>query len=130
MRAATPYDDLIAKMPDGCWIWTGATRGRYGAWCNEYAHRIAVDARPDQHVHHRCGVKLCVNPAHLGAMTRAEHDRLHRRTACGKGHDLTVEANVYEWRGSRHCRVCRNARATIANARRRADMNHARSYAL
>lgn len=42
-----------------------------------YAHHVG--AIPAGHeLHHTCGVKRCVNPAHLEPLTPAEHKRRHR----------------------------------------------------
>lgn len=75
------------RGPDDCWLWTGAafTVG-YGQWTGsgqvEYAHRVSYELAhgiiwPGYDVHHECEVKLCVNPAHLVALTRLEHRRRH-----------------------------------------------------
>jgi hypothetical protein len=69
-----------------CSIWRGKFRPNgYGRvpGCQEYAHRVAYrDAYgpipPGWHVHHECGVRACVNPGHLRALSMAEHMRLHR----------------------------------------------------
>ena len=90
--------------PSGCWLWTGAvTSGGYGCirvgpGHLELVHRVAVLARagpiPDgltvDHGCHdsytcrpltprHCPHRLCVNPAHLSTMTRADNTR--RRTS-------------------------------------------------
>jgi hypothetical protein len=82
-------DDLIAPCPvSGCWHWAGAVGrlgyGRLGP--RRYAHRVVyerlVGAIPDGHgLHHRCGVRACVNPAHLVPMRQGDHARLHRNRA-------------------------------------------------
>jgi hypothetical protein len=107
-----------------CWIWEGASRGNYGV------SRIHGNTK-GAHVHsflwhygpydtrlqiaHRCGVSLCVNPAHLYAATPSQNEwdkRAHGtsryfNTHCVNGHERT-EQNTYtrpDGRG-RQCRVC------------------------
>lgn len=64
-----------------------------------------------------CEHRGCWEPAHLETMTNQENTArgghpthvAHRRATCVKrGHDLTVEANVYTnpKTGSRRCRLC------------------------
>ena len=69
----------------GCWLWTGCTTNRYGrAWSggsrgdgrltysHRYVYEFLVGPIPDGlQIDHRCGVKLCCNPAHLEAVTRS-----------------------------------------------------------
>lgn len=115
-----------------CVIWHGyvdAANG-YGllyAGGREFkAHRALYmaykGAIPRGHVlHHVCGEKLCVNPAHLEALTPSEHMRLHdlnghyrvaklAQTHCRQGHEYTAENTYMEsQRGGqlrRRCRTC------------------------
>ena len=70
---------------NGCWIWQGhILNSGYGSgWFNKRrmtAHRgyyeAAVGPIPEgMDIDHLCNVKLCVNPAHLEAVTRAENIR-------------------------------------------------------
>ncbi len=91
-------DPLFGKVRDrvasgSCWSWTGnlnpAGYGTTGG-DNRPAHRFVyerlVGTIPEGHVlHHICGVKHCVNPAHLRPMTPGDHARLHAksRADCG-----------------------------------------------
>jgi hypothetical protein len=78
----------VVRMFDGCWIMDGkpdtyarvVVGGKQDA-----AHRVAfelltdVDLASDLDVHHACLHPGCINPAHLVAMTRAEHVTEHKR---------------------------------------------------
>jgi uncharacterized UBP type Zn finger protein len=121
-----------------CILWPGSRMaGGYGAGPRGVlAHRHVWTEHfgpiPKGYVvHHVCGVRACVNPAHLQAMPRAEHGRLHdnprsareaRRAAthCKHGHRFD-EANTY-WSkvGRRHCRACDAQRHRDYKARRAA----------
>lgn len=90
----------LNKAPDyivddvGCWIWQKARKSTgYGhLWNGDRhvpAHRhyyeLHVALIPEgMEVHHRCGVKLCVNPEHLEPLTRVDHMRLDGRAVPGQ----------------------------------------------
>lgn len=134
-RFARRFD---AKWEDdpatGCWIWTGSTNGKgYGRVMagsrRQYTHRLAyerwVGPIPDGHeIHHDCETKLCVNPDHLRAMTRAEHLSIHWDGFCKRGHELTP-GNTYIRSsgirpGERQCRACKRRRDREYLSRKRA----------
>ncbi len=72
---------------DGCWLWTAS--------CDSYGYpRISVNGRlvsatrfsyeltnspieSGKELHHTCGKRKCVQPAHLKPLTRQEHLALH-----------------------------------------------------
>ena len=65
----------------GCWIWIGATNGRYPQIKvkkkNVYAHRIACESvygpMGDLNALHKCDNTLCVNPDHLYPGTQQQN---------------------------------------------------------
>lgn len=70
---------------NGCWIF-GGDPSSYGhvtyGGVTQRAHRVVYAVmvgplEPDQHVHHECHVKGCVNPDHLRLVSAADHRLLH-----------------------------------------------------
>jgi len=119
-------------MDTPCIEWTGSCQPdgygrayvkRAGRWTTTSAHRAAYEraygALPSTlQVDHLCRNKLCVNLAHLEAVTRQENDRRRRRTkaTCKRGHSLRDPTNLY-WQPPRkngyravECRTCRRDR--------------------
>lgn len=117
----------------GCWIWQRAVGNNgYGAFgwhqgsgtVRTVAHRVAYLAfvgpiGEELELDHLCVVKLCVNPAHLEAVTGEENNRRAGngpKTHCIRGHEMT-EANVRLYRGTRNCRACKGERRAERAAR-------------
>ena len=90
--AQHPLTRLVRKTQPGeggCILWTGvASSAGYGTIStkssddfdkvNEYVHRVMYHYAvgpipPDLQVDHVCGVRHCVNPDHLEAVTRSEN---------------------------------------------------------
>lgn len=107
----------VDVRPDGCWWWTGAI-GASGYphikvdGKKQRAHRIAYELFagpvPDGFdVDHLCGVRKCVNPSHLEAVT-------HRENVL-RG-DTFIAAH-HEGRDCGHagCRSCRRFRVGAAS---------------
>jgi hypothetical protein len=110
----------FVERSDGCWLWRGARGGtgrRYGRFkldgASWPAHRVAyllfAGPVPDGcDVHHRCGERCCVNPAHLELMVHSVHSGLHDRAnrhkeTCPRGHPYDA---VRSGDGARLCRRC------------------------
>lgn len=81
----TRVEDRGFETP--CLIWLGSvdkhgygkvSRGVGKVKAHREAFEVAFGAIPVGHdVHHRCEVKLCVEPTHLQALTPEEHGQLH-----------------------------------------------------
>jgi len=112
-----------------CWVWDGAVndsgygmlswRGRRRTRAHRLAYELCNGAIPKGMVlHHRCGVRACVNPAHLTFLPQGEHARKHlSRTTCWRGH--AQAENYVMSNGHRRCRVCRNIAYRAWYARQR-----------
>ncbi len=120
-----------------CWLWTGATTGpkhNYGhCWFDrryQGAHRVSyqllVGPIPSGlDIDHLCRVRLCVNPAHLEAVTRRENllrgntiiARCAAVTHCPRGHEYTPENTGHtSGRNDRWCIVCSRAKGKTPEA--------------
>lgn len=128
-------DRFWAKVEktDECWIWTAARiSSGYGCFYldgSKLAHRVSyelcVGQIPDGLViDHLCRNKLCVNPAHLEAVTQrtnvargtlsssvsaANKRRGATVTHCPRGHEYTPENTKISVKGWRSCRTCNAA---------------------
>ena len=144
----TPLARFLAKVnpgptyDSGCWIWKAAVASKrpgkpgYGRFWNgeayvpahcfaytEFTHRSIPEG---WEVDHLCRNSLCVNPAHLEAVSQAENLRrqavANRKTYCPQGHEFTSENTRYEGT-HRRCRQCGIDRAKATHAAR-TDVSH------
>lgn len=152
-RLCSKSSDLAVK----CIVWTAARKGQgYGSFwdgnrtlrAHRFSYELAVGPIPEGlQLDHLCRVRLCVNPAHLEAVTQEENQRrgllgvlsgITRRqrpkapprrtgpaTHCQQGHELTPD-NTYRQppskshpSGRRRCRTCRNALNSASRRRLR-----------
>lgn len=131
------FEDSITRNPDGCWIWVRACdeKGyplfrvevaagkRRSLGAHRWAYEHFVGAIPaGLEIDHLCGVRACVNPAHMEPVTHQENVRRIKRTyktECIHGHPRT-EANYDPVR--RACRVCERIRSREFIRRKRAAL--------
>ena len=125
-----------------CWTWTGAKRshGYGGMWFRGRfapAHRLAyehwVGVIPDGFViDHKCRNPLCVNPAHLDAVSwtenllRGNHPTavVCRTGLCKRGHSMV--GAVVTKQGTRWCRTCARKYKREESRARRALLRESR----
>ena len=126
----------VQPQPNGCWLWTGATRGTLGYGTRSLHGRMVLVHRAAYEVligpvpkglelDHLCRQPRCLNPAHLEPVTRRENSRRGdptpltingAKTHCIRGHRFD-EQNTYV-RIGRPGRDCRRCWAVRRNSRR------------
>jgi hypothetical protein len=130
-EAMDRFLSCVEKLPDqpGCWLWTGSYTGKgYGGfWTGERsvrAHRFSYEAfvgpiPSGLTIDHVCRVRMCVNPAHLRAVTQFENTMIGssipainaRKTHCKWGHEFTPEnTRVSSTAEGRVCLACKSER--------------------
>jgi hypothetical protein len=141
LRFAAKY----AKLPDGCWQWSGASsvmsktqnrEWRYG-WFRPggrathiLAHRWSYEAHREKIpagkvIDHLCRNTLCVNPDHLEPVTVKVNlnrgaNANARKTHCKRGHLFDADNTYIGVRGTRFCRKCKAWHQRRYNAEKQA----------
>ena len=132
-------DQIVPEPNSGCWLWMGAVSFGYARveWGgkNKRAHRVIYELCGGEiplgfEIDHKCGVRCCVNPDHLDAVTKQENIRrlwaagrgtnvLGRiaaakkrlaRLTCSNGHHYITENTRYDRKGARVCKQCKRDR--------------------
>lgn len=129
------YVRVIEECGDECWEWMaycnskgyGKFKGDESGYAHRFAWKLANGPIPDGYdVHHTCLNKGCQNAKHMELKTRKEHQALENplvmakiaQTHCIHGH-VFDEANIYWWRGCRHCKECGKIRMRAFYDRRK-----------
>ena len=104
----------------GCWEWTGQRlHDGYGRWrspetgkmmlTHRYMYEKEKGAIPDGlTIDHLCRNRLCMNPAHMEAVTIGVNTRRGKpvhQTHCKRGH-LLADDNLSKYALKRGCRCC------------------------
>jgi HNH endonuclease len=133
-RARRPLEQRLIEKIDvdgagGCWLWTSALDwGGYpivwiGDGVSRRAHRVVYELYvepipPGLQLDHLCGVRRCVNPDHLEAVTGAINvgrspntpmARKRAQTHCRRGHPFDLLNTRWSADGRRSCRACETA---------------------
>lgn len=130
------FHQRYVKVGD-CWLWTGPkVNSGYGLMggrmlAHRWSHEHFIGPIPEgMQVDHSCRQKLCVNPAHLEAVSPKVNSRRWADTIthCPRGHayegwnllpqTLRRGERTYTVRG---CRTCHNARVADYERRKRAE---------
>ncbi len=134
------WKHIFPEPNSGCWLWDGALdKGGYGAIlstnCNSIlrAHRVSYEIHykiiPVGYVvDHLCGVRCCVNPQHLEAVTIGVNSRRGRngehwrkKTHCPRGHEYSGDNLYISSIGSRVCRECQRRHGAAWRKRNKGD---------
>lgn len=129
---------------DGCWTWTGPRNSQgYGLPCILGEHRAAHavsyslavgSVPPGLELDHLCRNRLCVNPAHLEAVTHrtnmlraptAASAVNARKTTCVNSHPLSGDNLRISRGGRRRCLTCSRATARESSRRYRRRLSAA-----
>lgn len=119
----------ITPSTSGCWLWTGTiNHAGYGhVWWygrTRRVHRLVWslligDPTPGLEFNHKCGVKSCVNPAHLEECTSLYNTNQKpgvNKSHCLRGHAMSADNTRTQIRGGhihRSCKTCARERKAL-----------------
>ncbi len=133
--AKSPLERLMGfvEPTDTCWEWRGLKDEHgYGRFSFNgrlrQAHRVSyvllVGSIPKGlQLDHLCRNKGCVNPKHLEPVTHGENlrrgnNRNRVKTHCVHGHPFDLFNTVFDERGHRQCKVCKDSIKRAYQAKR------------
>lgn len=117
---------------DTCWLWQSPPSAcGYGQFnvngfpmkAHRFAYELLVGPIPEGlHIDHLCHIALCVNPAHLEAVTpkvNSERSFSAIKSHCVNGHPRTPENTYIRKNGAKMCRPCIRYQVRMAKIKRR-----------
>lgn len=113
--------ERFTERTETCWLWTGyISRSGYGVIniggqptpAHRFSYYLYKGSIPKKKViHHRCGNRKCVRPAHLKCVSTSQHAAIHaglnphgNGSICRKGHPGRYRRPD----GQMHCKECKS----------------------
>lgn len=123
--AIKKYHERIIISENGCWVWQGYKQKSGYSIINpgsdnnvrKLGHRhiyeiLVGPIPPGLTLDHLCRNPPCVNPEHLDPCTLIENINraipYRAKTHCPRGHEYTASNTMFNMKGSKACRKCKN----------------------
>jgi len=80
------WSQVDKRGPNECWLWKSSLNSSgYGyisigsivVGAHVWAYEMKYGPLGERQIHHRCNTRNCVNPRHMKAMTRRDHEVWH-----------------------------------------------------